>query len=148
MGRGPYRPVCVHTLHESSEHLAARLQQRVADDDAQELLEPCAPTLDNVVAEAVRKDLSGQRWDRDARRLALEDVAEVLKVRVPTPHAAHTQLEGGDVRPAHDLVVGVHVPADAMGTRVADLCRRGRDGVSAHMQALVLSRCPQTDLDL
>lgn len=64
--------------------------------------------LDDVVAEAVRKDLSRQRRDGDARALALQDVAEILKVGVASPHAAVLQLEGGDVGPADNLVVGVH----------------------------------------
>lgn len=64
--------------------------------------------LDNVIAKAVRKDLARQRRDGDARALALQDVAEILEVRVAAPHAAVLDLEGGDVRSAHDLVVCVH----------------------------------------
>lgn len=64
--------------------------------------------LNDVVAEAVRKDLSRQRRDGDARALALQDVAEILEVGVAPAHAAMLQLEGGNVGPADDLVVGVH----------------------------------------
>lgn len=78
-------------------------------DDPQELLQAGAPALDDVVGEAVREDLAGERGDGDAGALALEDVAEVLEVAVAPAHAGLAQLEGRDVGPAHDLVVGVHV---------------------------------------
>ncbi len=110
------------TLYKSGEHFAARLQERVADDDLEELFETGAPALDDVVGEAVGEDLAGEGRDGDARALALEDVPEVLEVAVPPAHAALAQLEGGDVGPADDLVVGVHVPRRAVRARVADLC--------------------------
>lgn len=98
----------------------------MSDDDLQEALQAVAAMLDDVVAEAVGKDLPRQRRDGHARALALEDVAEGFKVRVAPPHGAVLQLEGGDVGPADDLVVGVHVArAGAVGARVADLCRGG-----------------------
>lgn len=93
----------------------------MTDDDLEELFQTGATTLDDVVAEAVGEDLSGERRDSNPGALALEDVAEVLKVRVPTADAALAQLEGGDVCAAEDLVVGVHVAAHAVGSRVADL---------------------------
>lgn len=93
----------------------------MADDDPQKLLEPGPPALDDVVAEAVGKDLAGQGRDGDTGRLALEYVAKVLKVRVPAMDGTLAQLEGRDVGPADDLVVGVHVAADAVGARVAHL---------------------------
>ena len=79
--------------------------------------------LDDVVAEAVREDFAGQRRDRDSRALALEDVPEVLKVRVASPHRAVLQLEGRDVCSTDDLVVGVHLAADAVRLGVSDLLR-------------------------
>ena len=115
------------TLHKGRQHLAPGLQQRVAHDDAQELFQPGPPALDDVVAEAVGKDLAGQRRDRHARRLALQHVAEVLKVRVAAVHRRRPQLEGRDVGPAHNLVVGIHVPSDAVRSRITDLfavCRQ------------------------
>lgn len=93
----------------------------MADDDLEELFQAGPPTLNHVIAEAVGEDLAGQRGDGHASALALEDVAEVLKVGVAAAHAALAELEGGDVGPAEDLVVGVHVAADAVGARVADL---------------------------
>ncbi len=80
----------------------------MADDDAEELLEPGTAALDDVVGEAVGEDLAGQGGDGDAGALALEDVAEVLEVAVAAVDGALAQLEGGDVGPADDLVVSVH----------------------------------------
>ena len=77
--------------------------------------------LNHVVAEPIRKHLPRQRGDRDARALALEDVAEILKVAVAAPHRRRLELERGDVRLADDLVRRVHVAADAVGLGVADL---------------------------
>lgn len=91
------------------------------DDDLQELLQPLPPVLDDVVAESVREDLARQRGDGDARALALEDITEVLEVTVPPAHGAVLQLEGGDVGPADDLVVGVHLARGAVRLRVFDL---------------------------
>ena len=93
----------------------------MADDDLQESLEPLASVLNHVVAEAVGEDLAGQRGDSDAGGLALEDVAEILEVGIAPAHGAMSQLEGGDVGPADDLVVRVHAAAHAVGARVLDL---------------------------
>lgn len=87
----------------------------------QKLLQPCPSPLNNIVAEAIRKDLAWKRGDGDPGALALEDVAEVLEVGVAAAHARLAQLEGGDVGAAQDLVVGVHVAADAVGAGVAHL---------------------------
>lgn len=93
----------------------------MTSNNLQETLQTLAAVLDDVVAEAVRKDLAGQRGDGDARALALEDVAEVLEVGVAATHDRVLQLEGGDVGAADDLVRGVHVPGCAVGLGVADL---------------------------
>lgn len=93
----------------------------MAHDDLEKPLQPLPPMLDHVVAEPIRKDLARQRRDGDARALALQDVAEILEVRVAAPHAAVLQLEGRDVGPADDLVVGVHGARGAVRLRVADL---------------------------
>lgn len=79
--------------------------------------------LDHIITKAVCKDLAGQRWDRNSRRLALQDVAEVLEVRIASAHAAVAEFEGGDVGAANDLVVCVHVAAHAMSAGVLDLGR-------------------------
>lgn len=109
------------TLDKSSQDLATGLQQRMAHDNLEEFFQSGAPPLDDVVAEAVGEDLARQGRDGDARALALENVAKVLKVRVPSADAALAQLEGGDVGAAQDLVVGVHVPAHAVRARAAHL---------------------------
>lgn len=119
----PHVPIPAGVLHKRGQHLTARLQQRMADDDLQEALQALAAVLDDVVAEAVRKDLAGQRRDGDAAALALEDVAKVLKVGVAAAHARGLELEGGNVGAAEDLVAGVHGAADAVGLGVADLGR-------------------------
>jgi len=80
--------------------------------------------LDHIVAEAIRKDLSGQGWDRDPRALPLKYVAEVFKVRVAAAHAGLPQFEGGDVGLAEDLVVRVHGAADTVRAWVLDLAER------------------------
>lgn len=109
------------TLDKGGQDLAPCLQEGVTDDDLEELLEACTTTFDNIVAEAVGEDLSGQRRDSDTGALALENVAEVLEVGVSTTDAALTELEGGNVCAAEDLVVCVHVTAHAMCSWVADL---------------------------
>lgn len=108
-------------MNEARQDLAARLQQRMARDNLQEPLQALPSMLDNVVAEAVGEDLARQRRDGDTGALALEDVAKVLKVGVPAAHAAALELEGWDVCAAENLVGCVHVPAEAVGLRVADL---------------------------
>ena len=121
-----WRSICVWgrlspTLHKSRQHLAARLQQRVADDNLQKPLQPFSPVLNHIVREAVRKDLAGQRRDRDARRLALEYIAEGFELAVAAAHRRALQLKGGDVGAHNNLVGGVHAPADAVGHGIADL---------------------------
>lgn len=77
--------------------------------------------LDHIIAKSIRKHLSRQRRYSDPCRFALEDIAEVFEVGVATPHGAVAQLEGGDVGPAEDLVIGVHAAAHAVGSGVLDL---------------------------
>jgi hypothetical protein len=74
------------------------LEKRVAGDDGEEALEALAAALDDLVREAVGEDFARQRRDVHARALALEDVAEGLKVRVPPAHERVPQLERRDVR--------------------------------------------------
>jgi len=59
----PCIAVPVRILHKRAQHLAAGLQQRMADDDLQEALQTFSSVLDYVVAEAVGKYLAGQRRD-------------------------------------------------------------------------------------
>lgn len=87
----------------------------------QKSLQALSPMLNHIVTEPVRKDLAGQRWDSNARRFPLQNVAKILKVGIAAAHAAVSQLESGDVRAAEDLVVCVHVAAHAMGSGVLHL---------------------------
>lgn len=112
----------------------------MSDDDAQELFEARAAALNDVVAEAVREYLAGQGRDGDTGALALEDVAEVLKVGVAAAHARGAELERGDVGAADNLVVGVHAAAHAVGSGVADL--RGGGGLSdCELGPLLVGAC-------
>ena len=122
------------TLYEAGQHLASRLQQRMPDDDLHEPLQALAPMLNHVIAEPVCEHLAGQRRDGDARRLALEDVAKVLKVAVAPPHGAAFELEGGDVGAAEDLVGRVHAAADAVRLWVTNLADGGIGRVSLGMR--------------
>ncbi|KAB8356482.1 hypothetical protein FH972_024065 [Carpinus fangiana] len=87
----------------------------------QETLQALTAVLYDVVAEAVCEYLAGQRRDGNAGRLALEEVAEVLKVGVAPADGGGLELERGDVGAAEDLIGGVHVAADAVGLWIADL---------------------------
>lgn len=86
--------------------------------------------LNHIVAKSVCKHLAGKRGDGDARRLALEDVAEVFEVGVAPANGAVFELEGGDIGAADDLVVRVHVTVGAVCLGVFDLLNR-EEGVSA-----------------
>lgn len=98
-------------------------------DDLQEPLQPFPPMLDHIITEPVREDLAGERGDGNTSRFALEDVAKVFKVRVAPTDGAVLELEGGDVGPADDLVVGVHMAVSAVGLGVFDL-KGGKGGFS------------------
>lgn len=98
----------------------------MAYHNLEELLQPRPSALNHVIAESVREHLAGQRRYGDARTLALQNVTEVLEVGVPAAHGALPQLEGGDVGPADDLVVGVHGAADAVRSGIADLVCGGQ----------------------
>lgn len=93
----------------------------MTDNDLQEPLQALPPMLDHIITKTVCEDLPRQRRDGNARRLPLQDVAEVFEIGVPPTHAAVSQLEGWDVGPAENLVVGVHAAAHAMGAWVLDL---------------------------
>lgn len=99
-------------------------------DNLEELLQAGSSVLDDIVAKAVGEDLARQRRDGHAGALALEDVAEVFKVGVPPAHAALAQLEGGDVGAAEDLVVGVHGPSHAVGSRIPYLLVAAQRSIS------------------
>ena len=110
-----------HTLHKTRHNLTPRLQQRMPNHNLQEALQAFPPVLNHVVRESVGKDLARQRWNGDARRLALENVAKVFKVGVAAADGGRLQLKGGDVGAGEDFIVGVHVSAEAVGLGVSDL---------------------------
>jgi len=85
------------TLHKTRQHLTPGLQERMAHHNLQKPLQALPPMLNHIIAEAICKHFPWQRRDRHARRLALQDVAEVFEVAIAPPHAAVAQLEGGDV---------------------------------------------------
>lgn len=109
------------TLHKSSQHLAPRLQQGVPDNDLEELLQPRSPILDDLVTEPVGKHFAGKWRDSHSGALAFQNIAEVFKIRIPSPHRRLAQLEGWNIGAADDFVVGVHVPTDTMCLWVAHL---------------------------
>lgn len=110
------------TLHKTAQDLASRLQQRVCDDKVQKVLQALPALLNDIIAEAIGKDLARQRRDGDARALPLEDVAEIFKVAVATADGGLAQLEQGEVGIQVDLVAGVHVAiVGAVGLGVPDL---------------------------
>jgi len=109
------------TLDKASQHLTTSLQQWMTNNNLQEPLQSLPPMLNHIIAKPVREDLSWQRRNRDSRRLALQNVAEVLEVGIASADRGMAQLESGDVGSAEYLVVGVHVAAHAVGARVAYL---------------------------
>lgn len=93
----------------------------MAYNNSQELLQPRAAILNDVVVEAIGKDLARQRRNCDTGAFPFEDIAEILEIRVPSPYGTLAQLEGGDVGTAEDLVVGIHVPAHTVRLWISDL---------------------------
>lgn len=73
------------------------LQQRMTRHARNKPLQPLPPTLNDLIRKAVRKHLPRQRRDIDARSLPLEDVTEVLEVRVATSDGRVAEPEGWDV---------------------------------------------------
>lgn len=101
------------TLYKCRQHLTARLQQWMSNDNLQEPLQPLPPVLNHIVREAVGQDLARQRGYRDARRLALENVSEGFEFVVAATYRRRLELEGGDVGAHYDFVCRVHSAADA-----------------------------------
>lgn len=93
-------------------------------DDLKESLEPFLALFDDFVTESVRKHLSWERGYRDTCALALQDITEVLEVRVPATHDRVFQLEGRDVGAAHDPVRRVPIAGGSMSYGLDDLSFR------------------------
>lgn len=70
----------------------------MTSNDGKEALKALTAGVDNFVREAVREDLAGEGRDGHACGLALEDVAEGLKVGVAPPDGGVAQFECGNVR--------------------------------------------------
>ncbi len=77
--------------------------------------------LNHIVTKSIGKHLAWQRRNRNPRALPLQDIAEVLEIRIASADGRLAQLEGRNVGSANDLVVGVHVPTHAVGSWVLDL---------------------------
>lgn len=112
----------VLTLHKTTEHSTPGLQERMANNDFQKAFQSFPALLNDGIVELVEVDLARQWRDGDTCRLALEDVAEVLKVRVAAPHAAVTQLERRYVGAEGNLVGRIsRARRQAVGLWVFDL---------------------------
>jgi hypothetical protein len=109
-------------LYKTAQHATSSLQKRMSNNNLEESLETFPALLDNGIVKLVEVDLSGKRRNGDTSAFALEDIAEVFKVRVTTAHAAVAQLEGGDVCAETDLVGRVaRRGSQAVGLRIAYL---------------------------
>lgn len=79
----------------------------MSDDNLQKPLQPPPPILNDTIIKAIDIHLPRQRRNTDAGRLALEEIAKDLKIRVSPSHFGATQFEGGDVGGEADKVGGV-----------------------------------------
>lgn len=79
------------------------------NNNLQESLQALSPMLNHIITEPIRKYLPGQRRDGHASSLPLQNVTEVFKIGVAAPHSTVLEFEGGNVRPAYNLIVGIHV---------------------------------------
>jgi len=77
--------------------------------------------FDHLVRKPIGKDFAGKCGDINAGRLALQDIAECFKVRIPPPHKRMPQLEGRYIGFANNLVVSIHLPSKSMRLWVANL---------------------------
>lgn len=93
----------------------------MSDDNLEEFLQACAASLNYFVREAICEYFPGKRGDGHASALAFEYLAKVLEITVASTHARLVQFECGNVGATDYLVVSVHVAADAMSSRIADL---------------------------
>ena len=93
----------------------------MSNHNLHEALQAFSPVLDHIITKSVCENLARQRRDGNPRRLSLKNVAEIFEVGISPAHAAMTELEGGDVGFAEDLVVRVHVAAHAMGAGILHL---------------------------
>jgi hypothetical protein len=93
----------------------------MGDNDLEETLQTLAPVFYHIVAEAVCKDLARQRRYCDPGRFALQHVSKVLKVGIAPTDGGVLELKGRDICYNVDFVIGIHVSAGAVGSRVPDL---------------------------
>lgn len=109
------------TLYEASQNFTAGLEKWMSNHNLQESLQALSPMLNHIITESIRKDLSRQRRNCDSRRLSLQDIPKVFKVRITPPYVAVAELEGGNIGATYDLVVGVHIAAHSMSARILHL---------------------------
>lgn len=112
----------------------------MSNDYLQKPLEPFSPVLNNVIGKAIREDFTRKRWDGDARRLSLEDIAERFEFAVSAADRRRLELEGGDVGAHDDFVRCVHATADASTGVSMALCRPGASHVPCVMGFLTCAR--------
>lgn len=103
----PSIPIPVRILHKRAENSTPRLQQRMSDDNLQKPLQTPPAILNDTIIKAIDVHLPRQRRDTDASRLALEEIAKHLKIRVSSSHFGAAQFEGGDVGGEADEVGSV-----------------------------------------
>lgn len=77
-------------------------------NNLKESLQPLPPMLNHVIRKPVRKHFPWQRWDGDSCAFPLEDVAEVLEVRVSAADDGVFEFESGDVGATDYFVRCVH----------------------------------------
>lgn len=65
--------------------------------------------LNYIVGEPIREDLSRKWWDSYSSRLALQEIAESLEIRVATTDDRGAESERGNVGSAFNRIVCVHV---------------------------------------
>lgn len=65
----------------------------MAGYNCQEAFKTFPPSLDNLIREPVGEHLARKRRDVHAGRLAFQDIAECLKIRVTPAHNGVTKLE-------------------------------------------------------
>lgn len=79
--------------------------------------------LDNIITKAIGEDLPRQRRNGHPCALPLQYIPKILKVAIASANGAVLELEGRDVGPTDDFVVGVHAAGCAVGLGVFDLAK-------------------------
>ena len=96
--------------------------------------------LNHIVTEPICKDFAWQRRDRNPRRFPLEDITEVLEIRVSSTDTAVAELESWNIGATENLVVSVHVAAHSVGAGVLDLRVEDQNAVDEIWKAQELKK--------